>query len=395
MSGIWLGLYTGNLGHYQRGRFEVISYTHGDGGIRTIIVDPDGSLLGASQGGLIAWKSGSKRTLTTRNGLPCNQIYSLIRDSFGSVWLYAECGLLEISQEQLQGWWHNPETMVKVRSFDVFDGADPSYSSFRPSASRSQDGTLWFANEDVLQMIDPDHLAMNTLPPPVHIENIIADRKSYPLKQDLSLPPRTRDLEIDYTALSFVVPQKVRFRYKLEGWDADWQNAGTRRQAFYTNLGPRRYSFHVMASNNDGVWNETGESLDFLIVPAFYQTTWFAVAVGLSISCLLSLIYLVRLQQVTAQVRARLYARLSERERIARELHDTFFQGIQGLLLRFHTATTQLKKDEPARKIFEAALKESDQVMLDGRELVLDLRTSATDNYELPSALIAAGNEFK
>jgi len=394
--GIWLGLDTGDLGHYQQGRLEMIPYAHmPGGGVRNILVDPDGSVLGATQAGLIAWKNGSKRTLTTRNGLPCNQIFTLIPDSFGSLWLYAECGLIEISREQLQQWWDKPETTVKVRVFDVFDGADPSYSPFRPSASRSQDGMLFFANEYVLQMIDPTHLAMNTLPPPVHVENIIADRKSYPLAQDLILPPRTRDLEIDYTALSFVVPQKVRFRYKLEGWDADWQNAGTRRQAFYTNLGPRRYSFRVMACNSDGVWNESGAALDFLIVPAFYQTTWFAVAVGFSIFCLLSLIYLVRLQQVTAQVRARLYVRLSERERIARELHDTFFQGIQGLLLRFHTATTQLRKDEPARPIFEAALKESDQLMLDGRELVLDLHTNATDNYELPSALVAAGNEFK
>jgi signal transduction histidine kinase len=394
--GIWLGLYSGDLGHYQQGRFQTIPYAHSaGGGVRNILVDPDGSVLGATQTGLIAWKNGSKRTLTTRNGLPCNQVYALIPDNFGSLWLYAECGLIRIPREQLQEWWDKPETTVKVRVFDVFDGADPSYSSFRPSASRSQDGTLWFANEYVLQMIDPNHLAINTLPPPVHIENIIADRKSYPLKQDLILRPRTRDLEIDYTALSSVVPQKVRFRYKLEGWDADWQNAGTRRQAFYTNLGPRRYSFRVMACNSDGVWNESGASLDFLIAPAFYQTTWFAVAVGFSIFCLLSLIYLVRLQQVTAQVRARLYARLSERERIARDLHDTFFQGIQGLLLRFHTATTQLKKDEPARSIFEAALKESDHLMLEGRELVLDLHTSATETYELPSALVAAGNEFK
>jgi len=394
--GIWLGLFTGDLGHYRQGHFETIRNTRAAGaGVRNMLVDPDGSVLGATRAGLVAWKNGSERSLTTQNGLPCNQIYTLIPDALGSLWLYAECGLIEISREQLQAWWDKPETTVKARVFDVFDGADPSPSSFRPSASRSQDGRFWFANEDVLQMIDPTHLAMNTLPPPVHVENIIADRKSYPLKQNLVLPPRTRDLEIDYTALSFVVPQKVRFRYKLEGWDADWQNAGTRRQAFYTNLGPRRYSFRVMACNNDGVWNESGAALDFLIVPAFYQTTWFVVALGFSIFCLLSLIYLLRLQQVTAQVRARLYARLSERERIARDLHDTFFQGIQGLLLRFHTATTQLRRDEPARSIFEAALKESDQVMLDGRELVLDLHTSATDTHELPSALVAAGNEFK
>ena len=124
-------------------------------------------------------------------------------------------------------------------------------------------------------MIDPDGQLRNPIPPPVHIEDVIADRKTYSPQNGVHLPALTRDLEIDYTALSFVVPQKVHFQYKLEGYDRDWQDAGTRRQAFYSNLPPRNYTFRVKACNNSGVWNEAGASLDFFVAPAYYQTNWF------------------------------------------------------------------------------------------------------------------------
>jgi hypothetical protein len=131
-----------------------------------------------------------------------------------------------------------PDTKINVRTFDVFDGAQPAHATFQPMASTSPDGLLWFANDSVLQMIDPNHLNVNAVPPPVHMEEIVADRKHYLAKENVRLPALTRDLEIDYTALSFVAPQKVRFRYKLEGRDADWQNPQTRRQAFYSDLRP-------------------------------------------------------------------------------------------------------------------------------------------------------------
>jgi len=126
---------------------------------------------------------------------------------------------------------------------------------------------------DGVSVVDPRHLPFNKLPPPVHVEQITADRKAYDatlaVNGQMRLPPLVRDLEIDYTALSLVAPEKVRFRYKLEGWDRDWQDAGTRRQAFYTNLSPRKYRFRVTACNNSGVWNEAGTFLDFSVAPAY------------------------------------------------------------------------------------------------------------------------------
>jgi signal transduction histidine kinase len=202
-------------------------------------------------------------------------------------------------------------------------------------------------------------------------------------------------MEIDYAALSFVNPQKVRFRYRLEGRDTAWQEAGVRRQAFYTDLPPGSYRFRVIACNNDGIWNETGAQLAFTIPPAFTQSIWFKVICLLGFIGFVYSAYRFRIRQVTLQLRGRMYERLAERERIARDLHDTFFQGIQGLLLRFHTATSQLSKEEPVRRIFEETLKQSDQVMLEGRELVLDLRATASEQKDLPKAFSDFGEGMR
>jgi signal transduction histidine kinase len=194
----------------------------------------------------------------------------------------------------------------------------------------SPDGRLWFANETVLQTIDAAHLTRNLIPPPVHIEEIIIDRQSHSPQEILHLPPHTRDLEIDYTALSFVAPQKVRFRYKLEGRDEDWQEAGTRRQAFYSDLRPGKYRFRVIAGNNDGVWNDKGATLDFSVLPAMYQTAWFRVACILTGLFIFWAFYRLRTRQIEVSISTRFEERLAERTRLARELHDTLLQAIQG-----------------------------------------------------------------
>ena len=184
-------------------------------------------------------------------------------------WLYSQCGLVEISSAQIQQWWGHPSLALKVNIIDRSDGVRPGEAPFLPQASRSPDGKLWFANNSVLQMFDPADTKKNLVSPPVHVEQIIADRKTHDTNSEstehLRLPPLIRDLEIDYTALSFVAPEKVRFRYKLEGLDHDWHEVGNRRQAFYTNLPPRRYRFRVAACNNSGVWNEARTFADFAV----------------------------------------------------------------------------------------------------------------------------------
>src|SRR6266481_3181480 len=210
-----------------------------------------------------------------------------------------QCAMVEIARSDLQRWWAQPNVRLQPRVFDVFDGLQLGpYAPFESQAVRTLDGRLWFANSAVPQMIDPAHLVRNLIAPPVHVEQIIAERKGYALQGDVRLPARTRDVEIDYTALSFTVPQRVRFRYKLEGRDTDWEEPGTRRQAFYTDLGPGTYRFHVIACNNDGVWSQQGASLDFNVLPAWYQTLWFRLLFAVIVLTTIWALYRLRVRQV-------------------------------------------------------------------------------------------------
>jgi PAS domain S-box-containing protein len=301
--GVWLGLESGGLARYRNGQMEFFSLNQSphDGPVHGLLVNSDGSVLAATTSGLVGWQNGRVQSLTVRNGLPCDVIYALISDRKATLWLYAACGLIAIPSEELQRWWKSPDATVKIRLLDVFDGAQPMSTPFRPNASQSPDGRLWFANQNVVQMIDPDHLDRNPILPPVHVEEIIADHKSYAPRDALRLPALTRNLEIAYTALSFVAPQKVRFRYKLEGHDSEWQDPGTRRQAFYTNLRPVNYRFRVIASNNDGVWNEEGATLAFSMAPAWFQTWWFRGGCLAAFLSLLWALYQLRVQQLERQ----------------------------------------------------------------------------------------------
>lgn len=383
---------------YRNGQFQTMELKDigSANAIEAMIADAEDPLLVATLGGLLRWDGHRWTILDARNGLPCAQLLWIVKDTHGSLWVGAQCGLLRIDVSELTKWRHDAGAKVAFRNLDRFDGAYPATKvTVQPLATRAADGRIWYANGFEVQTFDPDHLFQNLVVPPVHIDAVIADDKAYEPSSALNLPAHTRNLEINYAALSFVVPQKVRFRYKLEGHDPSWQNAGTRRQAFYTDLKPGNYTFHVIASNNDGLWNETGAALTFSVAPAFDQTAWFRGLCILAAAGVVWALYWLRLRQATTRLQQRLGARLEERERIARELHDTFFQGIQGLLLRFHTATSQLGKDEPARRIFEETLKQSDQVMLEGRELVLDLRATVSEPTDLPTAFADFGEGMR
>jgi PAS domain S-box-containing protein len=304
--GIWLGLVTGDLARFRDGQIQTFTFgNHANTHVLAITAASDGSILAGTAFGVVAWKNGKQQILSVKNGLPCNYVSGLISDDAGNLWLFAQCGLIEIPRDQMRLWWEHSESKLDVRVFDTFDGFWPGLGHFSTSA-KTPDGRLWFANGSVVQTIDPAHISENTLPPPVHISGLIADRKAYALESGIRLPPRTGDLEIDYTALSFGVPQKVLFRYKLEGRDSDWVEAATRRQAFYNDLPPRHYRFRVIACNNDGVWNETGAFLDFSIAPAYYQTNWFralCLAVFLGILWALHQFRIWRLRQSEIRLR--------------------------------------------------------------------------------------------
>jgi len=318
-----------------------------------------------------------------------------------AVWLYKPCGLARIARSDLDAWVNDPLRVVRFTILDAADGVR-SYeipSGYPPMVTKSPDGKIWFLSRDGVGVIDPRHLPYNKVPPPVHIEQITSDRKAYdPASYGngrVPLPALIRDLEIDYTALSLVAPEKVHFRYKLEGRDSDWQDAGNRRQAFYSNLPPRNYRFRVKACNNSGVWNEAGTSLDFSVAPAYYQTWWFRSLCVIALLALLYALYQHRLRQFARQYNIRLEARVAERTRIARELHDTLLQSFQGVLLKFH-AVTYMIKDRPseAEKTLESVIEQARQAITEGRDAVQGLRSSTVIKNDLACALTQLGEEL-
>jgi signal transduction histidine kinase len=306
-------------------------------------------------------------------------------------------GIVHIVAEEVERVLRDPTYRVDCRTFDYLDGIIGTAVQLRPlpSAIEATDGRIWFSTTAGIVSIDATRLVRNTLPPPLTIWSLTSGQTRYPnLGAELRLPVHTTNLRIEYSAGSLTVPERVRFRYKLEGSDRDWQDVGTRRDADYTNLGPGHYKFTVIASNNDGIWNNTGASIDFTIPPAIYQTKWFFALCMFAGLAVLTALHRARLRRVAAQVRGRLEARLAERERIARDLHDTLLQGVQGLIWRFQAATDRIPAGEPARQLMEQSLDRADQLLAESRDKVKDLRLAAGDVADLPRALAAEGEQF-
>jgi len=365
------------------------------GYIRNTAVDDDDFLWFGATKGLIGLRAGKLHVMTTANGLPCERINTLILDSHRSLWLYAQCGLIRIGHNELENWWLHPNVQVKTTVFDALDGFQGGPSPFRPAAAKSSDGRLWFVNDSVVQTINPDRLYINQLPPPVHIEQVLADKRDYSPRNTIRLPKLTQNIEINYTALSFVVPQRVRFRYRLEGYDSDWQEAGIRRSAFYTNLRPNTYRFLVIACNNSGVWNNQGAAVSIVILPAWYQTMSFRLVAFLCLALLGYALYLLRMRQYAAAMRARFNERLDERVRIARELHDTLLQSFHGLMFQFQGARNLLPgRPESAMQAMDEAILATEQALGEGRAAIRDLRPDAATEHDLAELLTAAGQEL-
>jgi signal transduction histidine kinase/ligand-binding sensor domain-containing protein len=398
--GIWIGTGDGKLAHYLNGVANIVS--NGRSGALPVMmfgfsVDSAGVVWGSTNQGLYRWDHGALSVLDSRNGLPCSAFSAALTDQSGSLWLEAKCGYLRISAADLANWTARPESQVTVTTLDALDGADPGWTAARiqPNAARSPDGRLWFIGSSTLQMIDPEHSYKNPTPPPVHVEGLVADGKSYSLASPIALPPLTRDIQIDYTALSFVLPQRMGFRYILEGRDKDWENPGSRRQAFYSDLRPGNYRFRVIASNNDGVWNEAGAALDFKVAAAWYQTDWFRSLCFVVGVLLLWAIYQLRVRQIAGTMKARFDERLAERTRIARDLHDTFLQTIQGSKLVADdalSATTDLPHMRQAMEKLSGWLGRATE---EGRAALNSLRTSATEVNDLTEAFRRALEECR
>ena len=397
--GIWLGFSAGGISYFADGAIRKsysVAEGLGAGRVNRLRFGPRGALWAATENGLSRIKDDHVTTLTSKNGLPCDKVHWTVDDADHFVWVYTACGLVRIARTELDAWVDDPSRSVPATLFGVSEGVRiQSNPSAVQGVSKASDGRIWYVAFDGVSVIDPQHFPFNKLPPPVQIEQVTADRKSYYAAQGLRLPPLVRDLAIDYTALSFVAPEQVKFRYKLEGYDNEWQDAGNRRQAIYTNLPPRAYRFRLMASNNSGVWNEEGALLDFSIAPAFYQTTWFRLAILVLFLFLLLAAYQLRVRHLARQFNMTLEARVSERLRIARELHDTLLQSFQGLLLRFQSVAKLLpERPDEARHRLDNAIQQAAEAITEGRDAVQGLRSSAFETNDLANAIAAIAEEL-
>jgi Signal transduction histidine kinase len=385
---LWLGLRNGDLARFHEGHSEVFTSPGGPKSyVYQVIANPDNTVFATTSAGLIGWKDGTSHLLSSKNGLPCDAVIGAAWDNDGALWLDTGCGLARVSREDMGRWWQADTAVLTPKILDALDGVIAGgLASFNPMV-RTPDGRLWFANASNIQVVDPKHLTHNDVLPPVQIERVVADRRPYEANEKLNFPPLMLDLEIDYAALSFVNPQKVRFRYKLEPRDTAWQEAGNRRQAFYTDLRPGSYRFRVIASNDDGLWNEKGTSVGFTIAPAWYQTVVFRISCLLAGLLLLWVIYYLRMKQTADSIRARFDERIAERTRLARDLHDTLLQTLQGSKLVADDALENRSDAEHTRRSLQKLSEWIDRAMREGRAALNVLHPSTFDDRELSKRL--------
>ncbi|HEX8404371.1 MAG TPA: triple tyrosine motif-containing protein [Duganella sp.] len=366
------------------------------GDVQALLVDGARIWAGGRNG--LAWYDGLRwHGATLAGGQPLRGVSGLARTAAGELWLYGSDGISRIAATDVERLLREPAFPLPYERFDALDGLVGGAEQLRPLPSMAQgsDGRLWFATASEVANLDPAAIARNRLAPPVQVLSLRSGDVTYPVPAPaapgLRLPTGRRDLRIAYTALGLAIPERVRFRYKLEGFDERWQDAGTRREAVYTNLGPGDYRFRVIAANEDGVWNEAGAALALTLPPRFVETGWFIALMALLAGTLLGGLYLLRVRQLTARMRDRMHARLAERERIARGLHDTVLQSVQGLIMLFHQQARSLPISAGERGKLEQTLDLADELMAEGRDCIADLRTGA-DAGELGEALARYGS---
>jgi ligand-binding sensor domain-containing protein/signal transduction histidine kinase len=344
---LWLATSAG-LARWKDGKYKVYTVADGLAGdvVHSIYEDRTGTLWLATSGGLSRLREGRFSFFTTRDGLFDNVILQVLEDQENRLWLSCSRGIFRVGKDELDARATGKLAAVHVVSYNTSDGlksvecAGPT----QPAGWRSMDGRLWFPTTKGAAVIDPRNTAGNKMAPPVVIESAMVDGNPTPITDGVRLPPGKGNLEFQYTALSFAAPKKVHFKRMLQGYDKDWVDAGPRRTADYTNIPPGEYVFRVIAANNDGVWNETGAAIRMYLRPHFYQTYWFY-ATCIAIALLLARqFYQIRVNRMKAEFAAV----IAERNRIAREVHDTLAQGFAGISVQLE-ASKQMLLDSPAQ----------------------------------------------
>ncbi len=350
----------------------------------------------AGVNGLVRFDGRRFHVLSEANNRPFSGISGIAEARNGDLWLNAWDGVRRIAAAELREAEKNPAYAVHSDLYDLTDGLPSVPQRLRPfpTAVSARDGRIWFGLRAGVVSVDPEDTGLSSPVPPVSIVRAIADGKTFNGATNAKLAARTKNLEIDYTAVSLNRASRVRFRYKLEGMDAGWQNAGSRRQVFYSNLSPGRYRFVVSASNGDNLWNEAGATMNMEVPPAFNQTTWFRSLCVLAAMLGLWGILRLRIRQTVAKVQAQFRERMLERERIAGDLHDTLLQGYLSASLQVHAAFGRLAEDSPAKQPLRRALELIGKASEESRIVLRGIRSSQLGDLELGQALSRVPHEL-
>ncbi|MBO0721330.1 MAG: hypothetical protein J2P41_10945 [Blastocatellia bacterium] len=386
---LWFGTIDGL---YRISSGKPVSRILGTYPITSIYDDQRGSLwLGGRMPGLVRVSTGDGRSIryTMVEGLFDNEIERALSDQQGNIWVSTPRGIFTVSRQDLDDYAEGRSRTIRSISFNTADGMKTidCSSHIQPSGWRAKDGRLWFTTRKGIVFIDPNRPGRNEIIPPVAIEEVTVEGESFPpnnLDNFTRLAPGKRRFEFHYNGLSLLIPERVRFKYRLEGYDHDWIDAGTRRVAYYTNLAPGKYRFRVIACNNDGVWNNEGASYEFSLTPHFYQRWWFF----LSCAALVGLLGLGVHRVLVGQVKSRFSAVLAERKRIASELHDTVEQGLSMILLQLEAGSSRMfESPQAAHKHFELARQMVKHSLIETRHSVMELYSQELENRDLVSAL--------
>jgi signal transduction histidine kinase len=395
---LWLGGATG-MSRFRDGQFATYTTAQGlsNNYVRDIYEDADGTFwIGTYGGGLNRFKDGHFTHITTRQGLYDNIVSRILEDDHGNLWMSCNRGIYRASRRDLNAVADGRAASVACITYTVADGmkSNETNGGFQSAGCKAPDGRFWFPTVKGVVAIDPNKL--NLLPPPVAIEQVLIGQTSMDSTRQVEVRPGAGDLEIHYAGLSLTAPEKMRFKYKLDGYDQNWVDAGTRRIAYYTNTAPGRYTFRVMASNNDGVWSTQDATLQIVVIPPFWRTWWFLSGMFAAVAGLALYGYKYRIRQLerrqvaqAAFAKQLIGAHESERKRIAVELHDSLGQS---LIIIKNRALMSLTTPDDSQRLFaqmEEISEAATQAINEVREIAHNLRPYQLDRMGLATALAA------
>jgi len=395
---IWIGSY-GGLAQYVDGRLVLLTEKDGlsSNRVRALYEDSDGVLwIGTYDGGLNRFKDGRFTRYTMKEGMFSNGVFAILEDAHGNFWMSSNQGIYRVRKQQLNDFAEGKISRIDSVAYGKADGMlnTECNGARQPAAIKTRDGRLWFPTFDGVAVVNPEAVTFNAVPPPIVIEKVILDRAEVDYHLPLEIRPGQGNLEIRYAGLSFIKPESMQFKYKLEGLDPDWVEVGNRRTAYYPHLSPGSYTFRVMAANSDGVWNESGAQLKVTVIPPFYRTWWFILLAGLSVAGLAVMFYQMRVNQLRrahaqqeAFSRRLIESQESERKRIATELHDSLGQHLLVIKNRAVLGDQLIHEPSQVKEQLDEINASATEAIKEARAIAYNLRPVNLDRLGLAAML--------